>query len=291
MAADHVREGIRVNCVMPGHRRHAVGAGPARARRRPRRRARRARGAPADRAAWSAPRRSPRRSPTSATRVGLDDRHRAAPSTAACRGCGCGPNDRAGRTAHPLGAGRPRRARGGVGAVMETRELGSSGVRVTRLALGTRSARRPLSRRSATRPRARRCDAAWELGVRIVRHRAALRRGRRPSGALGAALRERPRDGARALHQGRAGCCVEPAAPRTVRRSPRTRGLAAPCGTSAPTACAGRSRTASRGSASTASTSSTSTTPTTTSTRRSARRCRRSPSCATRASSARSARG
>ena len=37
MAADHVREGIRVNAVTPGHRRHAVGGAAAGAGRRPRR--------------------------------------------------------------------------------------------------------------------------------------------------------------------------------------------------------------------------------------------------------------
>ena len=88
MAADHVGEGIRVNCVVPGHGGHAVGRAAARRRRRPRGRARRAGGPPADGTPGQRGRgRGGDRPP------GASTRGRPAPpcsSTAGCRGCGCG---------------------------------------------------------------------------------------------------------------------------------------------------------------------------------------------------------
>ena len=85
MAADHVAEGIRVNCVTPGHGRHALGRPPPRRRRGPGRRARGTERPPAD-----GPPRQRRRGRRGDRLPGLtggrlDHRHRPRPSTEACR--------------------------------------------------------------------------------------------------------------------------------------------------------------------------------------------------------------
>ena len=77
-------------------------------------------------------------------------------------------------------------------AALDVRELGSSGVQVTRLALGTGPLGGLFTPVGDEQARAT-CDAAWELGLRFVDtapHYGAGLAERR----VGAALRERPRD-------------------------------------------------------------------------------------------------
>ena len=90
MAADHVREGIRVNCVNPGTADTPVGRPAAGRRRRPGRRARRAQ-RPAAHGPAGQRRRGRRRHRLPGRSGGrLASPAPRSPWTAACRGCGCG---------------------------------------------------------------------------------------------------------------------------------------------------------------------------------------------------------
>ena len=90
MAADHVAEGIRVNCVHPRHGRHAVGRAGCSTPRptRPPNAPRSTRASPW--AGWSARTRSPRPSPTWPARSPGPPPARPWPWTAACKACAPG---------------------------------------------------------------------------------------------------------------------------------------------------------------------------------------------------------
>ena len=268
MAADHVREGIRVNCVQPGHRRHPVGRPAARRGRRPGRRTRRPRGPPAHRPARHRRPKSRAPSPTWRARCPAPPPAPRSRSTAACRACAC-----ARRASEQRPAGAASRSPPGLRRRGDRQPV-------------HRRRRRGRPRRPWTRPGTagiRYFDTAPHYGLGLSERR------------LGAALRDRPRGEYIALHEGRT-----PPRARTRhrgRRRPRNglrRARHAPprLGLQRATACAAASRTASSGSASTASTSSTCTTRTTT--REQAIREAlpgAGASCARRASSARSASG